>query len=80
MLIQDPEKREILKCSPISTLLMVGLTPSSLIVFDIRKPSIILKEILFESQSIFPDDPENELNDFSIHGNKIATCYDSGVI
>ena len=63
--------------------MIFSATSNSIQLYDIRKPSIIIKESIFEHTQ-FQDDLENEINDidFVYDGTKIksATCFDSGVI
>ena len=84
MLIQDRQKREIVKARAIGSHMILSATCNSIQLYDIRKPCIILKETIFE-HTPFPEDDENELNDIDLveleNGRvKVVACFDSGVL
>ena len=76
-------KEEFIKGKFLSDTHIMGLTPSKMMLYDVRKPSIILSEI---SQEILFDEcsEENELNDFdfTIKDGLFRFCcsFDSGDI
>lgn len=79
MLIKGSE--EFIKGKFLSDTHIIGCTPSKLLLYDVRKPSIILSEV--SNQLNFDNcDEENELNDFDFvkkgDNIRIAICFDSG--
>lgn len=65
MLIQDKDKREVIKAKAIGTTFVIAITANSISLYDLRKAAIILKESIFE-HTPFPDDLENEINDLCV--------------
>ena len=59
----------------------MACTPSKILLYDVRKPSIILSEIAHQIPFEFCDE-ENELNDFDFVQKdgliRVAASFDSG--
>lgn len=58
---------------------VAATAPGSILIYDIRKPSIIVSkhESIYDPKLV---SDENELNDFDIRENTISMCFDSGDI
>jgi len=92
MMMDQPKERqreEFIKGRFIDSTLVLAATPTSLLFYDIRKPSIILKDIHFEQILSQKEENKNaeqeidEINDidfFNLGDSKIkiAACFDSG--
>ena len=79
MLIKGPE--EFIKGKFMSDTHIIACTPSKILLYDVRKPSIILQEIAHEIPFECCDE-ENELNDFDFVQKdgilKVSASFDSG--
>ena len=74
---------EVVKARLVRDGYILAATPNSIKLYDVRKPSIILKDHAFEQ--IMSESEDNELNDFDIkmisqNEVRIASCFDSGEI
>jgi WD40 repeat protein len=76
------EKEEVVKARLLGANYLLAATPSSLKLYDVRKPTIILKEHAIDKKMC---EDENELNDFDVRTIdastiSVASCFDSGFI
>ena len=66
--------------------MVMAATPNEILIYDVRKPSIILKQTCFSHQAIpVEQKDENEINDFDFvlqkedqSKLKLVQCFDSG--
>lgn len=82
MLLQEPSKAAIVKAYPISSRQVLAMTESSIQLYDIRKPAIIVSQTCFE-HTPSAENPDNELNDIDVRfvdesTLQLAYCFDSG--
>ena len=81
MLIKGSE--EFVKAKFLGSELVAASTPSSLVVYDVRKPSIIVTEVAHTVSALKPRDSEDEINDFDICPSgpssfNLVAAFDSG--
>ena len=83
-MIMDKQKREFIKAKFIGDSYILSSTTNSLLMHDIRKPSIILSESLYDKAPADDLTEENEINDVDFRIDeetglmKVVSCYDNG--